>query len=107
MTVIQIYGASDDLVEVSGCEGADEFNVRGQWRSDLVAPGGEAMRVHAFYDDDCWQVAVGQADESIPFPSWPVSFVQHPQIAYSVLVTISAPAGTRLDNISPDARGGE
>ena len=60
---VTIYGASDDLVEVAGCEGADEFNVRGRWQGDLVAPGGtEQMRVHCWYDDDgCWQVGVGQA----------------------------------------------
>jgi hypothetical protein len=36
--MITIYGASDDLVEVEGCEGADEFNVYGDgklmWRGE-------------------------------------------------------------------------
>lgn len=106
MAEIRIYGASDDLVEVEGCEGADEFNVYGEpWRADLVAPGGEVMRVHVHYDG-CWHVALGQADESIPFPDWPVEFKQHRSLPYTVVATISAPDGTRLDNISPSPGGG-
>ena len=101
---IQIYGASDDLIEVAGCEGAGEFNTRLTWHGDLIAPGGEAMRIHVFYDG-CWHVAVGQADEGIPLPPWPVSFVQHPDIGYSVLASVSAPDGTRLDNVWPKQDG--
>lgn len=117
--MITIYGASDDLVEVAGCEGADEFNVYGSdamgpvmWRGDLIAPTGEAMRVHALYDD-CWHVAIGQADEAIPLPGWATQIRQHTgglfpgdrPIPYSVVLTIDAPDGTRLDNVWPKPDG--
>lgn len=103
--MITIYGASDDLIEVEGCDGANEFNSheRGpvMWRGDLIAPGGlEAVRVHAVFDG-CWSVAVGQVDEDVPLPEWPVAVRQHPSLPYSAAVVIDAPAGTRLDNVWP------
>lgn len=103
---IKISGGSDDLVEVEGCEGADEFNVYGpgpvMWRGDLIAPGGDAIRVRALLGEEgCWSFAVGQPDEAIMFPEWPIRIRQHTHADYSVLVEIDAPAGTRLDNIWP------
>lgn len=101
--MIKIYGASDDLVEVAGCEGADEFNVYGSsrlgWGADL-ATAAEALRVYAIYDG-CWSFAIGQADESVSLPSWPVRITQHPDVRYSVLLEIDAPDGTRLTNVWP------
>ncbi|WP_141576074.1 hypothetical protein [Actinomadura sp. WMMA1423] len=120
--MITIYGASDDLIEVAGCEGADEFNVYGSdamgpvmWHGDLIAPSGAAMRVHVLYDG-CWHVAIGQVDESIPLPDWPTQIRQHTggmfpgdrPISYSVVLTVEAPEGTRLENIWPaDEQDGE
>ena len=107
--MITIYGASDDLVEVGGCEGADEFNVRDRWQADLVAPGGtEQMRVHCWYDDDgCWQVGVGQVLEDVQLPAWPVSITQAQAMnpdnpGYSAMLSIDAPEGTRLANVKPE-----
>lgn len=102
--MIKISGGSDDLVEVEGCEGADEFNVYGPgelvWRADLTTAA-EALRVYAIYDGN-WSFAVGQADEDLPLPSWPVRITQHPDIAYSVLLEIDAPDGARLTNVWPE-----
>ena len=109
--MITIYGASDDLIEVEGCDGADEFNVYGtykapspvMWSADLIAPGGDSMQVHAILTDrGCWAIAVGQSDEDIPLPSWPVTVRQHRSIPYSTVVEIAAPDGTRLDNVWPE-----
>jgi hypothetical protein len=113
--LITIYGASDDLVEVAGCEGADEF-CTDRWQGDLAPPGEvEQMRVHCWYDNDgCWQVGVGMVDEDVPFPAWPLSFAQGGVTAdalagkapatprYSVVLTIDAPEGTRLVNVKPE-----
>jgi hypothetical protein len=114
--MITIYGASDDLVEVEGCIGADKFGVYGDgkllWRGDLVSPDEGKLRVHAIYDG-CWHFAVGQADEDIPIPPWPVSFTQgglapaapgdeaDPYPRYSVVLRIDAPEGTQLRNLWP------
>lgn len=106
--MITIYGASDDLVEVDGCEGADEFYVAsvpdGQvcWHGDLVAPGGtEQLRARAIYHEGVWSIALGQADEDVPFPSWGNGTGQAPGTDYSAAVTIDAPEGTRLTNVWP------
>lgn len=105
--MIRFYGASDDLIEVEGCEGADEFNSYEKgpvmWRGDLVAPGGtDQVRVHALYDG-CWSFALGQVMDGHPLPEWPVTVRQHTNTDYSTLVEIDAPEGTRLANTWPSA----
>jgi hypothetical protein len=71
---ITIMGASEDLVEVEGCEGADEFNCE-SWSADLVGPDvAEQVHVSAWFcDNGCWQVGVGQVLEDVRLPSWPVT----------------------------------
>lgn len=109
MRTVKIYGWSDDLIEVEGCEGGDEFSSyqRGpiMWRGDLIAPGGrEAMKIRAIFDDDgdcCWSFAIGQAIEGIACPSWPVRITQHPDSENSVLLEIDVPDGTKLLNVWP------
>lgn len=97
MPHVTVYGASDDLVEIDGCEGADEFSHLSStpWVGDLTAPNGESMRISVHYDG-CWHTAVGQAGEDTPFPTWPVTITQHPNVPYSTLTTIEVPEGTTL-----------
>ena len=113
---IRIYGASDDLVEVEGCPGADEFNSYEStivmWRGDLRAPDGSFMRVHALYDG-CWSFAPGMVGEDHPFPAWPFMITPHQgfedstfKVPYTVLLEIDAPDGTELVNVWP-AQGGD
>jgi len=103
---IRIYGASDDLIEVEGCTGADEFNSYekgyAMWRGDLRAPDGQVMRAHAVLSNDgCWSIALGQADEDRPFPAWPVTIAQHRSLLYSTVAEIEAPDGTELVHTWP------
>lgn len=107
--MITIYGASDDCVEVGGCEGADEFCVTsGPWQADLVGPGGtEQLRVRAEFDPDgsgCWVISLSQTDESVPFPAWANHTGQHVN-GYSTAVKVDAPEGTRLTNVKPERNG--
>lgn len=105
--MIEIHGESDDCVEVTGCEGADEYYTdgKGNWQADLVGPGGlEQMRVRVEYDPDgsgCWVISLSQTDESVPFPSWGNGIGQS-ICDYSTLVRIDAPEGTRLTNVKPE-----
>jgi hypothetical protein len=101
---ITIYGASDDLVEIGGIDGLEcdgEFN-SDDWQGDLIAPDGTQMRVYCQYRlGGCWSVGVGQVDEELQLPGWPVSVTQAPAMnpdnpGYSALLTIDAPDGTRL-----------
>lgn len=95
--IIKISGASDDLVEVEGCKGADEFSypAKGPWRGDLISPDGGQVRVHVMYDG-CWHVAVGQVDEDVALPAWPMSF--HQASSYATELRVEAPEGTRITN---------
>lgn len=108
-TTITIYGASDDLIEVGGCKGADEFSPDGNdaWHADLIAPDGGQMRVFARYErHGCWSVGASQVDEDVPFPAWPVKVraadpASH-ETRYCAVLEIDAPDGTRLAGIHPD-----
>lgn len=101
--MIKIYGASNDLINVEGCKGADQFSSyadgRLMWRGDLVAPNNGQMRIYGIYDG-CWHFSIGQVDEDVPLPSWPVLISQHER-GRSTLVEINAPEGTRLTNVWP------
>lgn len=106
MTTITIYGTSDDLVEVDGCDGADEFNTRGDWQGDLIAPDDSAMTVYARFElSGCWSLGIGQVDEDHQLPGWPVTITQAPAMnpdnpGYSALLTIEAPDGTKLVDVA-------
>jgi hypothetical protein len=108
--MITIYGASDDLVEVAGCEGADEFN-SDDWCADLVAPDGSQMRVGARYEiNGCWSLNVSQTSDEHEIPGWPVAVTQQPAMnpdnpGYSPLLSIDAPEGTQL--VVPSAEDDE
>lgn len=105
--MITIYGASDELVEVEGCEGADEFytDSGGEWQADLVAPGGaEQLRVRAEFDPDgsgCWVISLSNTTEGVPFPAWGNGIEQGPT-DHTTRVLIDAPEGTRITNVRPD-----
>jgi hypothetical protein len=101
--MITIYGASDDLVEVGGCKGADEFSTD-NFAADLIAPDDSQMSVFCWYDlSGCWAVGIGQTEEDHPLPGWPMKILQGGAYAYSpdysAVLEIDAPDGTRLTNI--------
>lgn len=96
MQTAVFYGVSDDLVEVEGVKGADEFGVyatesryRGCWNL------GGRLRVHAVYDG-CWSFAVGQVDESIPLPDWPVRLKWPGGRGYSTRLEIDVPDDVKV-----------
>lgn len=60
---------------------------RGLVQASFVLGG--AMRIRALYDG-CWSFAVGQVDEDIPLPGWPVAVEQY-ESGYSTLLRIQTP----------------
>lgn len=123
--MIVIYGASDDLVEVDGAVGAspEEYYVYGGtgklvWRADFIEPdpadavNAGRLRVYGIYDG-CWHFSVGQVDQDYKLPKWPIRIQQGDQdygegkagSAYSAVLLIGAPEGTRIRNLwpAPDA----
>lgn len=102
MATVTIYGASDDLIEVEGIEGADEFNdTSGHWRGVLEAPSGEAAIVYVDYrPEGIWTVALGPFEDGLLLPNWPQSFAVDPSnCEYSVTATIEVPDGTTITEL--------
>lgn len=95
MKTFSMYGASDDLIEASGVRGAKEFYSLedGTYHGSFNLGG--KMRIHAIYDG-CWSFAVGQIDEEIPLPDWPIRIGRTPECAYSTLLEIDVPDDAKL-----------
>lgn len=92
MQTAKFYGASDDLVEVEGVKGGDEFNVYGDGPHMALFNLGGKMRVHAIYDG-CWSFAVGMVDKAIPLPEWPVRVTSE---GYTTVVEIDVPDDVKV-----------
>ena len=107
---VKIHGSSDDLVDVTGCVGADEFDCYQSgpltpgplmWRGDLMAPDGSGMRVYGIYDG-CWHFSVGKVSEDVPLSTWPIRFpTDDLPNYYTTVLAIDAPEGTMITNIWP------
>jgi hypothetical protein len=97
MQTATFYGSSDDLIEVSGIKGAKEFYADGTDDSRIAGAfnlGGK-MRVYAIYDG-CWSFAVGQVDDEIPLPNWPIRVYQSAENTYSMELAIDVPDDVKL-----------
>lgn len=97
MAKVIISGASDDLVEIEGIEGADEFSASSHdsWVGILEAPNGDTALVYVDYRrGGTWTVALGQFEEDYKLPAWPQSFVADG--GYTVIATIEVPDGTTI-----------
>lgn len=91
MKTMTMYGASDDLIEIGGVPGADEFYAEGLG-DDLVQGSfilGGRMRIRVLYDG-CWSFAISQLDEGFPIPEWPIRITNHER-GYSILLEIDVP----------------
>lgn len=94
MKTVSIYGASDDLIEVSGIPGADEFASYKTPIDFAIWHSTGEMRITAIYGTNgCWSFALGQTGEEESFPDWPVRITQHER-GYSTLVEIDVPDGS-------------
>ena len=95
MKTAKFYGASDDLIEVEGVKGADEFNVVAAGPHIASFNLGGKMRIHALYDG-CWSFAVSQVDEEIPLPDWPIRISQSKDSKYSTCLEVDVPDDVKL-----------
>lgn len=96
--IVEIYGGSDDLIEIR-VDGKDveEFNVynssadchMGSLRL-ITMDGAEGILAHAVYDG-CWSFSVGQLEEGHSLPNgWTFSVVQeHPYSTKLIIDTKS------------------
>lgn len=94
MQTAVFYGASDDLIEIDGVKGGDEFGAndlaegRGVSILGKFILGGKMM-IYAIYDG-CWHFSIGPADEDVPLPNWPIRYSLE-ESGYSVRLEIDVP----------------
>ena len=103
MQTAVFYGASDDLIEIEGIKGADEFGMPfSDTRIDVSFPFvlGGVMKVYALYDG-CWHFSIGPVGEGIPLPNWPVRYKLHER-GYSVQLEIDVPDNIKLFQLKGD-----
>ena len=97
MQTVTFYGASDDLIEIDGINGADEFYSDGDEKTyqGVFNVGGQ-LRVFALYlPHGVWSFAVAQVDDGVPLPDWPIRIIQHPN-EYSIALEIDVPDGVAV-----------
>jgi hypothetical protein len=96
MKTLKMHGASDDLIESEGIDGADEFakfaSATWPYVASFKVTSHEAMgglNIHVLYDG-CWSFAVS-ADESEQLPGWPIRRTWGGGRGYSELLEIDVP----------------
>lgn len=94
MKPLKFYGASDDLLEISGRE-QDEIGVYTE--SDLVGridiqDGRDRLRLHVVYDG-CWSFAITSPDEEMP--PWGIERTYGEDVDYSETVVVHAPESAK------------
>jgi len=101
MAELTVYGSSDDLIEIGGVEGADEFNeVNGHWSGVIEAPNGDTAILYVdCRSNGCWTAALGLYEEDYLLPDWPVTVTAGEMNTYSTFTTITVPDGTKITEI--------
>jgi len=91
---VRIYGVSDDLVEVDGVNGADEYSAFGRvTRIEIgdVKSGGLAVELE-YRENGCWAATVIPLSDDVAF-RWPVSASLGGR-GYSAQVEVDCPYDT-------------
>lgn len=99
MPTAVFYGASDDLVEVEGIPGADEFDAYESELDTINAifdVGGEVCVLAIYTGNGVWAFGVAQVDDENSLPDWPIRIVQSPDVPYSVRLEIDVPDGVAV-----------
>lgn len=100
MSTVTIYGASDDLVEVEGIEGADEFNCDGHWKGVIESPDGGTALVYVDYrDNGTWTVTLGQYEEGWHLPFAITLGTAMGMCSYSTVAQIEVPEGSKISEV--------
>ena len=102
MPTLEMYGASDDLVETEGIPGCDEFDCYNESPRFLVSGPGGCLWIVAHYHGS-WAFAVGSAANNCEaMPPWPIRRSWGDNCAYSETLTIECPAGTTIRRCKGD-----
>lgn len=105
--VVTFQGASDDLVEIDGCPGADEFPADPEYDGGLfvLETDEHGLLVKVTYEaHGCWSVAVMPREEDEAIPAWPLAWGE-PMNGYTACLAITCPPDVRLRRIEGVAFG--
>ncbi len=93
MQRVTIYGTSDDLVEVEGIIGGDEFNTDRNDTVNLCIGGILLIKMSYGKYGATWTTEMGQMFDDVPIPyEWDIFLTQHSN-GYSVQVNLDIPDG--------------
>ena len=91
MQSVIIYGTGDDLVEVEGIIGGDEFNVDRNDTVNLCIGGILLIKMSYGKYGAIWTTEIGQMFDEVPIPlGWDIFLSQHSN-GYSVQVNLNLP----------------
>lgn len=94
MKQLKIYGASDDLLEVGGIPGADEFYTSGNRYMGYLHVKGEGLHlnIHVIYDGS-WAFSVNtqMGDDCDQMPEWKIERLWGTESPYSETLIIHCP----------------
>jgi hypothetical protein len=99
MAKVRVYGSSDDLIEVEGIEGEDEFNeTKGGWVGVLESLDGDTALLYVDYrKNGTWTVTLGLWEDDYILPAWPIRLYSDKAVnGYSVVAEITVPDGTTV-----------
>jgi hypothetical protein len=94
MQNLKLYGASDDLIELEGVKGADEFNVypSGSYAGKITVKASDgAINIHVIYDGS-WAFSICPQDgDSDQMPPWSITRDFGQDSRYSETIYIELP----------------
>lgn len=94
MKTLKVYGASDDLIEIDGLNGRDEFGAypKGNYAGYMALRSrGVCVHIHAIYDGS-WAFAVCPQDGDYEkSPDWPIRRTFGADVPYSETLEIDVP----------------
>ena len=97
MKALRFYGYSDDTFgeyastnyDVDNCGSGNPI----QCRLDSSEGSMLVIGQYARNDNPCWDIAIGQVDEDVPIPYWPMKFSSE---GYTTVLEIGVPDDTTL-----------
>ena len=97
MKLLKFYGYSDDTFGEYAVTNEDVDNCANgtpiQCRLDSSKGSMFVIGQYARNNNPCWDIAIGQADEDVPIPHWPMQFTAE---GYSTVLEIGVPDDTTL-----------
>lgn len=96
--MIRIYGYSDDLVEIEGDEGEEEYPLKKNGTTiRLTSPEGDVLDVKLKFGKESWEINVITTTDR-ETPAWPMWFsVREGSDEKDPVLNVNCPIGTKFE----------